>query len=328
MARKNLLQGLMEPTSPAPSDPAVETPVAAAPETPKDPIAARVDVARPRYTSGAIGAVSQSISDLKSRAVQEIEPDQIDSGGLQDRLDGDSGLEELAASIAEYGQQVPVLLRPSPEEDGRYQVVYGRRRVAALRALGQPVKALIRHLDDRALILAQGQENSARRDLSFIERVNFARQMSDMGYDRKVICDALHVDKTVISRMLSIAERIPVEVIEAVGAAPSVGRDRWMKLAELIEEHEVDHAPLYAHGETSDARFEALSKAITPRKGAQAVKTRLKGHDGRQIAEVKRGNGKSTLTFNTKKAEGFDEWLIENFEELHARFTQEARKTQ
>lgn len=294
MARKNLLQGLMEPASPAPSDPAVETPVATAPETPKDPIAARVDVARPRYTSGAIGAVSQSISDLKSRAVQEIEADQIDSGGLQDRLDSDSGLEELAASIAEYGQQVPVLLRPSPEEDGRYQVVYGRRRVAALRALGQPVKALIRHLDDRALILAQGQENSARRDLSFIERVNFARQMSDMGYDRKVICDALHVDKTVISRMLSIADRIPVEVIEAVGAAPSVGRDRWMKLAELIEEHEVDHAPLFAHGETSDARFEALIKAITPRKGTQAVKTRLKGHDGRQIAEVKRGNGKST----------------------------------
>ena len=310
MARKNLLKGLMDaPPTPAQTD---ETDA---------PVAARVDVAKPRYSSGAIGAVSQSISDLKARAVQEIALDQIDMAGLRDRLDEDSGIADLTASIEEYGQQVPVLLRPNPEDDSRFQIVYGRRRVAALRALGKPVKALIRDLDDRALILAQGQENSARRDLSFIERVNFARQMRDMGYDRKVICDALHVDKTLISRMMSIADRIPVEVIEAVGAAPSIGRDRWAKLADLIETREITYAAALAHGDTSDARFEALLKAITPRKDPSATtKTTLKGHDGRHFTKLARGRGSLTLTFDSKKAEGFDEWLVAHFEDLHAQY--------
>ncbi|MCJ8333134.1 MAG: plasmid partitioning protein RepB [Epibacterium sp.] len=318
MARKNLLKGLMD-TPPAPSDAAEQS--ASAPAS--TPVAARVDVAKPRYSSGAIGAVSQSILDLKSRAVQEIETAQIDMAGLRDRLDEDGGIADLQASIAEYGQQVPVLLRPHPETEGRFQIVYGRRRVAALKALGKPVKALIRDLDDQSLILAQGQENSARRDLSFIERVNFARQMREMGYDRKIICDALHVDKTVISRMMSIADRIPVEVIELVGAAPSIGRDRWMKVADIIEEYGITYAPSLAHGQTSDERFEALLKAVTPGKTPPPKKTTLKGHDGRHFTKISRARGSLTLTFNSKRAEGFDEWLVENFEDLHAQFCRE-----
>ncbi|NIZ12032.1 plasmid partitioning protein RepB [Phaeobacter sp. HF9A] len=321
MARKNLLKGLMEEATAA-SATRTDAPSPAPAPTADN---TRVDVAKPRYTSGAIGAVSQSISDLKSRAIQDIPTDQIDSGGLQDRLDADDGLAELAESIAEHGQQVPVLLRPHPEQEGRFQIVYGRRRVAALRRLGQPVKALIRVLDDRALIVAQGQENSARRDLSFIERVNFARQMRDMDYERKVICDALNVDKTLISRMLSIADRIPEEVINAVGAAPGIGRDRWSKLAELLERGHVEWAPVLAHGDTSDARFEALFKALSPRK-TPAPTTTLKSATGEPLGEVKRTKGKSVLTLKTGKASGFDEWLIENFQDLHARYLQD-RKT-
>ena len=131
----------------------------------------------------------------------------IDNAGLDDRLDEDpQGTEGLMASIREYGQQVPVLLRQSSRSEGRYDVVFGRRRVAAMRRLGMPVKAMARSLNDRKLVVAQGQENSARKDLSFIEKANFARQMVAAGYDRKLVCDALSIDKTVISRMLSVIE--------------------------------------------------------------------------------------------------------------------------
>ncbi len=153
------------------------------------------------------------------------------SGGLADRLESDAEADAtLRQSIADHGQQVPVLVRPHPQTPGRFQIVFGRRRVLALRDLGQPVKALIRDLSDQELVLAQGQENTARRDLSFIEKVNFARQLQEHGYDRKVICDALSVDKTLVSRMLSLAERIAPDVIAMIGAAPSIGRDagrRW-----------------------------------------------------------------------------------------------------
>lgn len=202
MARKDLLKGLIQGHDAPEGEPATPAP-------------------RQRYTKGAIGAVGQSIAELKSRALEEVPADMIDPGGLTDRLGEDpEDFERLKASIRDYGQQVPVLLRFDPNYEGRYQVVYGRRRVAALKALRMPVKAMIRDINDRDLIVAQGQENSARRDLSFIEKANFARQMVAHGFERKVVCDALHIDKTVISRMLAVVDAVPQPLIATIGPAP------------------------------------------------------------------------------------------------------------
>ncbi|MCO8146374.1 plasmid partitioning protein RepB [Rhodovulum tesquicola] len=303
MARKDLLKGLIETKSAEP-----ETPPAA-------PAPARIDAARPRYSKGAIGAVSQSIAELKSRSISEVDPRMIDQGGFRDRLDHeDPDLDQLIESIRLYGQQVPVLLRPNPNDAERYEVVYGRRRVAALRALHMPVKAMVRVLDDRELVIAQGQENAARRDLTFIERANFARQMRDAGYDRKVICDALHVDKTLISRMLSVADRVPVALIEAIGSAPGIGRDRWVALADRIRGRDLTEA---AKGETSDARFEAVMAALVrPRPPAPPPQT-VRTQDGAALARVARKRGTTVVSVENRTAEGFEDWLVENLARLH-----------
>lgn len=325
MARKNLLQGLMEEASKNNA------------ESPAPPTEQRVDTAKPRYSGGAIGAVSQSIAQLQARAVEEIDPSVIKGGGLSDRLDDDDADHEaLVASIREYGQQVPVLVRPHPEQDGTYQVVYGRRRVRALRDLKQPVKALVRTLDDRDLIVAQGQENSARKGLSFIEKASFARQMRELGYDRKIICDTLHVDKTVISRMLSVADDLDPDLIGTIGAAPSVGRDRWMKLVELLAEREwttTEAAGVAADGKSSDERFEALLSALErfsqgpkleatdkPVSDRPASTRRVVKHDdGSQLAIIIERPKKTVLTL-PRSDDGFDRWLAENITEIHRRF--------
>lgn len=312
MARKNILKGLMEAPSQAPA-PELAQPAA--------------DHALPRSSRGAIGAVSRSIADLKARAVVELDPLMIEGGGLQDRLESSSSDDEqLKNSIAEYGQQVPVLVRPHPEHDGHYQIVYGRRRVLALRDLGQPVKALIRDLDDRELVLAQGQENTARRDLSFIEKVNFAQQMATAGYDRKVICDALSVDKTLISRMLSIAERIPAEVIHAIGAAPAIGRDRWIAMAERIVDTEADPetlqtVALFGEAEGSDQRFTlvwdhlnkpaAAPQAARPAPKEKAEPQKIRGSNGLAFAESRMDRNFMTLKLRLAQTSGFEDWLVD-----------------
>lgn len=284
--------------------------------------------ARVRRAGGAIGAVSQSIAELKARSIEDIDPALIDAGGLHDRLErNETDHNALVASIRDYGQQVPVLVRPHPDDDSRFEVVYGRRRVAALRELGLPVKAMIRDLDDRQAILAQGQENSARRDLSFIEKVNFARQMRDAGYDRKVICDALDIDKTLVSRMLSIADRTPLAVIEAIGAAPSIGRDRWSALADLMEASgwSVAETAELARGNASDDRFAALIAALTlpnrKAKGASgaasSVPHLLMTDGGRKLGEAKLTEKRTTLTFAAKDAAGFETWLVDNIDRIH-----------
>lgn len=316
MARKDVLRGLLNP-GPTPVDPPAPSPAASRP------------------TRGAIGAVSRSIADLKARAVAEIDPLLIDAGGVQDRLEADSTEDAmLRESIAAHGQQVPVLVRPHPVEDGRYQIVYGRRRLLALRELGQTVKALIRDLDDRELVLAQGQENTARRDLSFIEKVNFARQLEDMGYDRKVICDALSVDKTLVSRMLSLAARIPADVIALIGAAPSIGRDRWMALADLLGELGANAETLQralgpeAGAGTSDERFLAVwahlertkagprARGASPSNPAAVV---IAGRDGQPLAQARLGDRGCTVQLRgAAVSDGFAPWLLEQLPALHA----------
>lgn len=301
MARKNILTGLMQPAEDTDSPPA------------------RVDAARPRYSTGAIGAVSKSIADLKRRSIVEIDARMIDNAGIRDRLDADDkDIEALAASIRDYGQQVPVLLRPNPNDAERYQVVYGRRRVAALKSLNQPIKALVQVLDDRELVIAQGQENTARKDLTFIEKANFARQMRDGGYDRKVICAALHMDKTLISRMLSVADRIPESLIIAIGSAANIGRDRWLALAGLVETAGRDVSDL-AVGDSSDQRFEAVMRGLTePKAPKQKPQENVIHSDtGQSIATTSRKQGRVVVTLDTKTADGFDDWLVENLAEIH-----------
>ena len=296
MARKNLLDGLMKgqvegAPSPAP--------------------------AQPRRQTGAIGAVSQSLAELRSRAIAEVPADMIDDAGLKDRLDDDdASIAALMESLRDYGQQVPVLLRHSPNIEGRYEIVYGRRRVAALKRLGQPVRAMVRDLDDWSLVVAQGQENAARKDLSFIEKANFARQMVDSGFDRKVICDALHVDKTVVSRMLAVTKEVPEPLILAIGAAPAAGRDRWLALARRIAAHPLDKVVALARGADSDARFQAVFDALAPRHASQPPE-RIIGGDGTVLAEAALRSGKPVLTFHDAP---FADWLRLNMARLHQEF--------
>lgn len=295
MARKNLLQGLMD----------------AAPGKPTE------DTLLPRYERGAIGAVSKSIDDLKRRAIIDVQPDMIDNAGLKDRLDEDAeGLTALMGSIREYGQQVPVLLRHNPNAEARYEVVYGRRRVAALKALRLPVKAMVRSLNDRELIIAQGQENSARKDLSFIEKALFAQQMVRAGYDRKVICDALSIDKTVISRMLAVVDALPHKLIVTIGSAPSIGRDRWTALIKRAEGRDMTMMQRAAVGDSSDQRFEALFAALAPMRVPGSGPRRLRSDSGTDLGQARAAKTKMVIEL-TGEGREFGDWLADHLHEVH-----------
>jgi len=97
----------------------------------------------------------------------------------------------LADSISNNGQQVPVLLRPAADKDGKFEVIYGRRRILACQQLGIPVKALIRTLDDGEALIAKGLENANRQDLSFYERARFAQAILEQGHTREQALQAL-----------------------------------------------------------------------------------------------------------------------------------------
>jgi ParB family chromosome partitioning protein len=230
--------------------------------------------------------------------VVTIHPDRIESSFVEDRLrlDGedDEDLATLIDSMRESGQQVPVLLRHHPEKPGHYQTAYGHRRIRAASRLGIEVKAIVRTLSNDELVLAQGKENAERRNLSFIERAVFAKNLATHGFDRKVIGDALSVQKSELSRLLQVVETVPDAIIRAIGAAPKAGRDRWMKLGELLgpanaqasagEETQSDAFRMAGSDERFQRLFYRLSK---PRTTQRAEPLALTDRNGKPFAQLR-----------------------------------------
>jgi len=176
---------------------------------------------------------------LAGEAIMEIDPALIDPSFAQDRMaafepeGADAG---FVAAIKEQGQLVPILLRKHPDKDGRYQPAYGRRRIAAGRHLGIKVRAIVKDLSDEQLVVAQGQENESRNALTFIEKCRFAATLESQKFSRKVIENALNLDHTHVSRMLQVVEAVPSDLIDWIGAAPEIGRPRWLALAVALKE--------------------------------------------------------------------------------------------
>ena len=126
--------------------------------------------------------------------------------------------------IREHGQQSPNP-RPRPHtQRGRAGIRSPMVIDACERWAGgwadPPKRRLSRELSDAELVVAQGQENSARLDLSYIERALFAISIEDRGFDREVIMAALTIEKTQLSRLISIGRAIPIEVVQLIGPAP------------------------------------------------------------------------------------------------------------
>lgn len=172
---------------------------------------------------------------IEGKTIIEVNPDLIDISFIKDRLSGDDDeFQKLKRSIEQSIQESPVLLRPHPDDADRYMIVFGHRRVRVARELNRPVRAVIKELSNLEHVISQGQENTARSDLSFIEKALFAKRLMDDGYNKDIVQSALTVDATLLSRMLSISQKVDETIIEAIGPAKSIGRDRWEAFKKLV----------------------------------------------------------------------------------------------
>ena len=292
------------------------------------------------YTiKGASRSIISSIDELSQRAdkllqgetVVELDPDTIDASFVRDRMEDDEQeFADLLNAIRERGQDSPILVRPHPSQSGRYMAVFGHRRIRVARELGRPVRAVVKDIKDRDHVVAQGQENTARANLSFIEKALFAGELARLSYDNDntIVLAALSVEKATLSKMLAVAS-MPGDLLQIIGAAKGIGRDRWYELKMLLDKPAnltlarefVDTDEF--KGLSGDDRFNRLlaalmggrkvTKAIAPRNSRQwmpadrAVKVDIKS-DGRSY----------TLSLKAKDAVGFGEFISDNLAQLYA----------
>lgn len=263
--------------------------------------------------------------------VVEIDPELVDPSFVRDRLSdhSDPGLDELKESIAAHGQQVPILVRPHPEKEGRYQVAYGHRRLQALQQLRKPVRAVVRVLSDVELIVAQGKENLERRDLSFIERALFAARLEDRGFARAALTAALAVHKGNLSTMIGIARAAPVDLIVAIGPAPKIGRPRWEQLTEALR---AQGAAAKAKAATekaafrsadTDTRFGIVWTAVQPERRMSPSRM-IEGEGGKPLARVDQSGGRVKLTIEDGETAAFGSYLVAQLPEIYAAFRRRA----
>lgn len=287
---------------------------------------------------GAVGAMSRSLERISAdidaaKALEqrllagadviELDPVLIDSSFVTDRLDESAAdCAVLVASLREHGQQVPILVRPHPEISGRYQVAYGHRRLRALREMQRHVKAVVRQLTDDQLVIAQGQENSARRDLSFIERASFAMLLEDRGFGRETIMASLSVDKTELSRLISCRRGLPDDLVTAVGAAPKAGRRRWMELTECLQARgttrtwmRVRDDPAFAELD-SDCRFTAIFAALSMKMPSARKSSSWIDDDGQKIVRIDDESGWLRINVDKSVDADFGTFLVKQLPAL------------
>ncbi|MCQ4632667.1 plasmid partitioning protein RepB [Shinella sp. CPCC 100929] len=300
---------------------------------------------KPGYAmTGAAKTVVRSIEDLaentkklmEGEAIVDLDPLLLDVSFVEDRLSDDGEeYEELRQAIKETGQTTPILVRPSSSDSKRFMVVFGHRRLKVAKDLGIPVKAVVKKLDDITSAIAQGQENSARSNLSFIERAYFARNLLASGMTKDVVRSSLAIDEAMLSKMLGVIEVVPAPVIKMLGASKKIGRDKWLSLRQLLLAPAMQKVATEQVGTTEfvalaeDRRFDELHEYLKRYKVKSAAKTpkassSAKGwtsNDSSLSFVMAAKPKKVEIELSNAEARPFSEWLSTHMDRLYEEYS-------
>jgi ParB family transcriptional regulator, chromosome partitioning protein len=160
---------------------------------------------------------------------------------------GEAELEALAASIAEHGVLLPILVTQTL--DG-YQLVAGERRFRAAQLAGlERIPVVIRQVADRDQLELALVENLQREDLNPLEEAHAFRQLiDDFGLTQEDVAARVGRARSTVAntlRLLDLDERVQLLVIEGLlsqGHARAIGGlapDQQARVAEIVVERDL-----------------------------------------------------------------------------------------
>ena len=162
-------------------------------------------------------SAADAVSQEDKTNMLEVEPDKIKANPMQPRERfADHQMEELAASIREYGVIQPLIV--SRKDDG-FELIAGERRLKAAKAAGlKKVPVIVREVDRQEKLELALIENLQREDLNSIERAVAYRKLMD-EFDLNIDEAAKRVGKPRSSvsntlRFLNLPEEIQLALID------------------------------------------------------------------------------------------------------------------
>lgn len=159
-------------------------------------------------SSSSIAAQRESATQdsRASSEPQSIRISSITANPTQPRRDfKDSELADLATSLAAHGLLQPILVRPRGQD---YELVAGERRLRAATKLGwESIPALVRPIEDKALLTVALVENLQRSDLNPIEEAEgYQRLVEEFGFTQQQIAEAVAKDRSTIANALRLLQ--------------------------------------------------------------------------------------------------------------------------
>ena len=252
-----------------------------------------------------LGQVAPS-SDVRPNEIRVVPVEWINPGPWQPRRVFDKGaLEELAQSMAENGIIQPILVRPNPQKEGRYQLIAGERRWrAAQMAQLHDIPTIIREFSDKQAAELSLIENIQRSDLTAIEEALGYRMLIDThDYTQDDLASIVGKSRPHISnmmRLLNLPDEIHQFILQgkmtAGQARPLIGHEDALKIAQIVIEKQLsarDVEKLARHEQpsettTSKAEKSADIKALEKKaKDMLGLRVRIDWDEGKETGAVK-----------------------------------------
>lgn len=116
-----------------------------------------------------------------------------------------TSVQSLAKSLARDGVLQPIVVRPHPSEDGKWEIRAGERRWRAAKVAGlAEIPAIVRPLDDQAAVTVTIAENLQRENLHPLEEAAAFQQALDKGHEPKALAAKLGKSVAFVLRRASL----------------------------------------------------------------------------------------------------------------------------
>lgn len=189
---------------------------------------------------------AQADSRIPTNLVINLAISDIDKNPFQTRYVGDDeALEELADSIKAQGVVQPIVVRPS-EDDGRYVLILGERRLHASKKAGKThIPAMVRRVSLQQAAEMTIIENLQREDLSALEQAEAFRVLSrDFNMTQQQIGERVGLSRVSISNYMRLL-KLPREVMQLL-AEKRINFAKAKELLKLEGDDRIAEAALYA----------------------------------------------------------------------------------
>lgn len=212
---------------------------------------------------------TQSGIEFSEQELVYVNPEECEPWKYANRQESELGdIEGLIDSIKAHKQLQPALIRhhPTPHDNIKYEVIFGRRRHIACLKLGIPFLAIRKEIPNvQDAIASQDAENKLRNDVSnYSNALLYQRLLADNVFKtEKELADKLRFSTSTLNDLMAYA-KIPEDIVKVIPNIHTLSKQLAVKLVQLLNKSKDNHskilkiAPLIGKSIISQAKLEKL----------------------------------------------------------------------